>query len=64
MKRLFASLSPRWQRLFEFAARAALIVVILASAPFVFDLVGRGVGWITGLFPHLDELWKECPWCF
>jgi len=64
MKRLFASMSPRWQRLFKFAACAALIVVILASARFVFDLVGRGVGWITGLLPHADELWKECPWYF
>jgi hypothetical protein len=64
MKRPIALTSPRWQRLFEFAARAALIVVILASAPFVFDLVGRGVGWIAVLFPDPDELWKECPWCF
>lgn len=64
MKRLFASMSSRWQRLFEFAARAALIVVILVSGPFVSDLEGRGVGWIIGLFPQPDELWKECPWCF
>ena len=64
MKRLFSVMSFRWQRLFEFADRAALTVVILASAPFVPDLVGRGVGWITGLFPHQGELWKECRWCF
>lgn len=31
--------------------------MIFASAPFVFGLVGRGVGWIIGLFPHPDELW-------
>ena len=63
MKRLFAAMSLRWQRLLEFAAWGTLIVVIFASAPFLFDLVGRGIGWIIGLFPHADELWKECPWC-
>jgi hypothetical protein len=64
MNRLLVVMSPRWQRLLEFAAWGTLIAVIFASAPFVFDLVGRGVGWISGLFPHLDELWKECSWCF
>ncbi len=64
MKRFFAAMSPRWQRLLESAAWGALIVVIFASAPFLFDLVGRAVGWVSGLFPHPDELWKECPWCF
>ena len=63
MKRLFAAMSPRWQRLLEFAAWGTLVVAIFASAPFLFDLVGRGIGWIIGLFPHPDELWKECPWC-
>jgi hypothetical protein len=62
MKRLLAAMAPRWQRLLEFAARGALIVVIFASAPFLFDLVGRGIGWIIGLFPRQEELWKECPW--
>jgi hypothetical protein len=64
MKRLFAMISPRWLRLLRFAAWAALVVMVLASLPFLFDLVGRGIGWIIGLFPHPDELWKECPWCF
>lgn len=64
MKRLFASMSPRWRRLLEFAAWGTLIVMIFASTPLLFDLIGRGIGWIIGLFPHPDELWKECPWCF
>ena len=63
MKRLFAAMSPRWRRLLSFAAWGALIILILAGAPFLFDLIGRGIGWIIGLFPHPDELWKECPWC-
>ncbi len=64
MKRLLAAMALRWKRLLEFAAWGALIVVIFASAPFPFHLVGRGIGWIIGLFPHPDELLKECPWCF
>jgi hypothetical protein len=64
MKRLFAAMFPRWRRLLEFAAWGTFIVVIFASAPFLFDLVGRVVGWVIGWFPHPDELWKECPWCF
>ena len=63
MKRLFAAMAPRWQRLLEFAAWGALILVICASGPFLFDLIGRGIGWIIGLFPRAEELWKECPWC-
>jgi hypothetical protein len=38
-----------------------LFAMIFASAPFLFDLVGRGIGWIIGLFPHPEELWKACP---
>jgi len=64
MKRLFAMISLRWRRPFEFAAWGAIIAVILASGPFVFDLVGCGAGWIVGLFPYPNELWKECRWCF
>ena len=33
MKRLFASMSPRWQRLFKFAACAALIVTTHVPVP-------------------------------
>ena len=63
MKCLFVLISPPWQRLLRLAAWGTLIVTIFASAPFLFDLVGRGIAWIIGLFPHPDELWKECPWC-
>ncbi len=64
MKLFFAAMFPRRRRLLESAACGALIVVILVSAPFLFDLVGRGIGWIIGLFPHPAVLWRECPWCF
>ncbi len=61
MKRLFAAISPRWKRLLRLAPLAAIIVIFLASLPFLFDLMNHGIGWIMGLFPHPDELWKECP---
>jgi hypothetical protein len=64
MKRLFPDMSSRWQRLLLVVSWGALVVLILASAPFLFDLIGRGLGWISGLFPRPDDLWKECPWCF
>ena len=64
MKRLFAAESLRWRILLRFAAWAVLIVLIFASAPFLFDVLSRGMEWIAGLFPHPDNLWKECSWCF
>lgn len=62
MKRLFAAMSPRWQRLLEFAAQSTLIV-IFASAPFLLNLIGHAICWIIELFIHPDEVWKECPLC-
>lgn len=64
MKRLFVLISPPWQGLVRFAAWGVFIVLVLASLPFLFDLISRGIGWIMGLFPRPDDLWKECPWCF
>lgn len=64
MKWLSAMISPRWQRLLRLVAWAPLIVLFLASLPFLFDLMNRGIGWIIGLFPRPNDLWKECPWCF
>src|SRR5229473_998936 len=64
MKRLFAAESLRWRILLRFAAWAARIVLILASAPFLFDVLSRGMEWIAGLFPHPGVLWEECSWCF
>jgi len=55
MKRLFSATSPRWQRLLGFAAWGKLIVLVLASLPFLFDHIGHGIGWIIGLFPHPGE---------
>lgn len=64
MNRIFVAISPQWKRLLRFVGWAALIVLLLASLPFLFDLMNRGIGWIIGLFPRPDDLWKECSWCF
>lgn len=64
MKRLFSITSTKWRRLLCLAAWAVVFVLIFASTPFLFDLLGRGIGWMIGLFPHPGELWKEYPWCF
>lgn len=63
MKRPYFAISIRWQRLLFFAAWGVFIVLVSASLPFLFDLMSRGIGWVTALFPHQDELWKECPRC-
>ncbi len=64
MKRLFAMISPRWHRLLPFTASGIFIVFVSVNLPFLFDLMSRWIGWIMGLFPRPDDLWKECPWCF
>ncbi len=64
MKRLFVLISAPWQGLLCFAAWGVFIVLVSVSLPFLFDLLSRGIGWIMGLFPRPDDLWKECPWCF
>jgi len=63
MKHLFSAMFPRWQRLLRFAAWGVFIVLAVVSLPSLFDLMGRGTGWMMGLFPHPEELWKGCPWC-
>jgi hypothetical protein len=64
MNRIFAAVSYGRKRLLSFATWAALIVLFLVSLPFLFDLMNRCIGWIMGLFPRPNELWKECSWCF
>ena len=58
MKRLLGAKSPG--SLLSFAEWGALMVLILARASFLFDLIDRGIGWIIGLFRINEELWKEC----
>jgi len=64
MRGLLTAFFPRWKPLLCFAAWAAIIVLFLASLPFLLDLMSRGIGWIMGLFPRPNDLWKGCPWCF
>lgn len=64
MKPLFSAMSTRWQRLLCVAGWGVFVVLFFASLPFLFDVISRGFGWILGLIPRPDNLWKEYPWCF
>jgi hypothetical protein len=64
MKRLFAMISPRWRKLFRFAAWGVFIVLVLACLPSLFGFFVQALVWFSGLFHRSDDLWKECPWCF
>lgn len=40
----------------------ALVVLVVALAPCLCDLLGRVVDWLANLMPHLNPSWKESPW--
>jgi hypothetical protein len=63
MKRLVAA-SPRYQMLLRWAGWALLIVLLLVSLPFLFNVVNQGMDWITGLFPPSPRFWEARPWLF
>ena len=58
MNRLAYAVSPRCGKILRFAAWAALIVLLLASLPFLFSVLSRGIDWITGLFPDPARSWE------
>ena len=62
MKPLFRAMPPRSRKLLRFAAWAALIVLLLVSLPFLFDVLGRGIDWLTGLFPNPAKSWEALLW--
>lgn len=62
MNRLAYAVSARCRKILCFAAWAALIVLFLASLPFLFGVVSRGIDWITGLFPHPAKSWEALRW--
>lgn len=65
MKELAIAISPRGRKLLRFAAWGVLIVLVLAIAPFLFDVVGRVIDWFIGLLPHPSHSWQdylEYPW--
>lgn len=65
MKELAIAISPRGRKLLRFAAWGVLIVLALAIAPFLFDVVGRVIDWLIGLLHHPSHSWQdyvEYPW--
>lgn len=62
MNQLACAASPRCRKMLRFAAWAALIVLLLASLPFLFGALSRGIDWITGLFPNTAKSWEALLW--
>jgi hypothetical protein len=62
MRPVFRAISPRSRKVLRFCAMSALMVLIVASLPFLFVILGREIDWIMALFPHSISLWKEPLW--
>jgi hypothetical protein len=62
MKMLLADISSRHQMLLRQVGWALLIVMFLASLPFLFNLVNSGIDRITTLFPHSPRSWEAPLW--
>jgi len=62
MNRVAYAVSPRCGKILRVAAWAALIVLLLASLPFLFGALNRGIDWITGLFPNPTKSWEALLW--
>lgn len=52
----------RGRKILRFAAWAALLVLLLASLPFLFGLLSRGIDWIVGLSPNPARSWEALLW--
>jgi hypothetical protein len=50
MKRLTGNISPRYRALLRSVAWGVLIVLLLASLPFLFGPVSRGLNWVVSAF--------------
>jgi len=54
--------SPRCRKMLRFTAWAALIVLLLASLPFLFRVLSLGIDWMFGLFPSPAKSWEALLW--
>jgi len=64
MSELLAAFFPRSRRLLYLVGWVVLILLILATLPFLVELLSRQAGSFTGLFPHPSRLWEESPWSY
>lgn len=59
MTQLMTHISPRNRGLLRCLAWSVLVILILASLPFVFHVINSVVDWIFGLLPHFRMPWQE-----
>jgi hypothetical protein len=50
------------QRLLCTCALTVLILAILASLPFLFHVLNRGIDWINGFLPNPGRSWDRLLW--
>ena len=58
MRALWGTMSPQAEMRLRFCAWAVLILAILASLPFWFHALSRGIDWMAD-FPLIRERWLE-----
>jgi hypothetical protein len=61
MTQLLAHIYTRNRKLLRCAAWSLLVILLLASLPFVIHLVNCGVDWIFGQLPRFHVPWQEGP---
>ena len=64
MTALFAAIALRWRKWLDAAAFTGLILVALASLPFLLGTLLYALSWLCELLHRSSDLGKECPWCF
>lgn len=62
MRSLWGTRSPQTYKLLRICAWVALIIVLLASLPFLIKVLGHGIDWLTGLLPNPERLWERVLW--
>jgi hypothetical protein len=58
MKTPLVDVSPRHRVLLRQLGWALLVILVLASLLFLFNLVNHAIDWITGLFLHSPRSWE------
>jgi multisubunit Na+/H+ antiporter MnhB subunit len=58
MKTLLANISPRHQMLLRQLGWALLVILVLASLPFLFNILNHAIDWITEVFVHPPRSWE------
>lgn len=59
MTQLMTHISPRNRSLLRCLGWSVLVILILASLPFVFHVINCVMDWIFGLLPHFRMPWQE-----